>query len=1218
MNFTDAQSKAINDRNSSLIISAGAGSGKTAVLTERILTRICDENDDCNISDFLVVTFTNAAAKELADRIRKKLTEKAAECPKNKKIAENLALLPLAKISTINSFCYDMVRKNFQKLGLSASLRIGDDAEMVVIRQKIMNEVVNEAFENMGDDGAFITAYEIFSSAKNDKGFVETLLNLHNALTNVPDIEGFCRTVLSRYDEVGEKKEFFLTFFGKKLKKKTEKLLSDNIDALEKLITACKNDKVLIAKYIPSLENERDFARQALFCLDKGYEKTKAFFGEYTSASLKPVKNAEDEELKESVKNSKNRICKSLKEHIGNFYTCDGTLIAAAARDTKNVLACLLALERRFTEKLDAAKIRRRIIEFSDAERYTLKLLVKSTNPFEVTETALAMRERYREIYIDEYQDVNPLQDCIFKALSRTDENGTEYTRFMVGDVKQSIYGFRGARPDIFLSYRNSFSDILSEAKNKRIFMNDNFRCGENVVKFSNYLFSRLMGEYFLAGDELVFSRAENQKVDYKVRLVLAEYDKEILGAETDADTLEASIISDKIKETVGNPKYHDSEGKMFSYCDVAVITRTKKALKIYERVLNEKKIPVVSDVGESFYGKREIRLCCNILESIDNPMRDIQLAGFMRSFVGGFTDDEICIIKNADKKAALYNCVKMYAKGGKQPLREKCLLFTESLRELRRYSHGKSASELLWRIYTEMGLLDYCSGEGFSSDGANARRNLMKLYETALEFNKTSFRGVGAFVEYIVAAAKKDEVKAQRAESGNGVRLMTVHNSKGLEFPVCFVSDISRDFNKSDERKYLVFSENEGLGCTLCDTPYVGCTESDTATVRISTPFKKIIAESIDEQSIKEEVRILYVAMTRARDMLFITGVASGKTKTLVENAKASSFMKNYTAGNSFLSFILASVIDEEASLPLYTASGKDGYTGLKHEISDCFSMEFIPSKSLCRELKNDENDIENAENEDRYDDKIDEELLDRLNELSAFKYAGDIRSPAKITVSMLKKGLIDDEMTKIEGVDKAVKVVSLENDVQKKIPDFLNDKKTADAAEAGTAMHMFMQFVDYAACEKAGGVNKEALRLLEEGFITERQSELLNFEKLEKFFGGSLYENIKNSKQIYREQRFNLEVSAFDEENSSFSDKNILVQGVIDLFYENGDGTYNVVDFKTDRVSGENAEKTLIERHRVQLEYYCRAVEEMTGKRVKHAYLYSFELSKAVEAER
>ena len=1196
MNFTQSQQNAIDVRDCSLIISAGAGSGKTAVLTERILERICDENDECNIDDFLIVTFTNAAAKELSDRIRKKLSERAASEPLNKKIINNIALMPLARISTINSFCYEIVRNNFQKTGLSASVRIADDAEMALIREKLMNEVLDEYFEEKGDDEVFLSAFEVFSSAKNDKGFVSTLLDLDSKLRCLPDPDAFCKEVLRRYSEIAEETEFFSTVIGGKLMQNTVYEASKVEKTMDSLMGLCGKYPALVDAYMPGIECERDFARNILAACDKGYESVKNVVENSGKVSLKAVRNFEDPFVKDLIKDCKNTIAGDFRKELEEKFACGTKMLSLAAMDTHDVVSKLFELVDLFCEKLDARKRELGIIEFSDAERYALNLLVKSTSPFEVTELANSLRNEFTEIYIDEYQDVNPLQDLIFKAIARHD-GSTEYSRFMVGDIKQSIYRFRGARSDIFMSYRDSFDDVDSASLTKRIFMSDNFRCCESVIEFTNKLFSSLMSEYYTQGDSLTYSRQEKKKTEYKAELLAFSYNKD--EAEGIAsDELEASLICEKIKKIVYNPDYTDSDGKQYGYCDIGILTRSKQALKTYEKFLEENGVPVVCDVGESFFDKKETLLCLNILNSIDNPERDIFLAGYMRSFAGGFSDDELALIKKEYRKMSLYRAVINYSENFENALAEKCGEFVEKLREYRNFSRGKSAEKLLWKIYCEMDLLNRCSSEYFTTDKNGTRKNLLKLYQMARDFSKTSFRGLSSFIEYLDGAMKNSDVKSERDSSSDCVRLMTIHASKGLEFPICFVSNLSKKFNKSDEASKLVFSENSGLATTLCDTSSLRLSDTKSGLLNINTPFRKLINSEIDKDLCEEEIRILYVAMTRARDMLFLTSAFPKKTENTMRDALRMNFTGDFSSANNYLSLILGTFADSTSLDVFYSAAGL-GYEPKDSSVEKHFKCLYYTCGEMVEKY--------HAQSKEPYGqavqngDDINRELLDSIKKAANADY-GYKKIPAKLTVSRLKKGLIDEQHL--------VSDVILETSAES-LPRFISDTEEFDAAAKGTAMHMFMQFCDFAKCEK--DCYSEADRLLEEGFLDRLQRQHLDVEKLTRFFKSSFYLKIAKSGSIYREQRFNLNVDAFDK----LLPGDILVQGVIDLFYENDDGTFSVVDFKTDRVFGDDAESVLIDRHKDQLLYYKRAVEEMTGCKVKNTYIYSFSLMKEISVE-
>ena len=1196
MNFTKSQQNAIETRDCSLIVSAGAGSGKTAVLTERILERICDENDDCFIDDFLIVTFTNAAAKELSDRIRKKLSERSEADPGNKKIIKNIARLPLSRISTINSFCYDLAKSNFQKLGLASSVRIADETEMALIRQKLMNEVLDEYFEEKGDDKAFLAAFEIFSLAKNDKNFVETLLDLDNKLRGLAFPERFRQDVIDSYRSILGDGEYFDTALGKKLCQITKEHAQNCVRIMESLLDDVSRHEKLYNAYAPAIESERDFARLILANLDKGYEAVRECVMSYNKVSLKAVRNFEDPVLKDLIKDCKNAVSGEFVSLLCDNFACSRKELELAATDTLTVLEKLFEIVDVFSKRLADRKNELSIMEFSDAERYAKQLLVKNDEPFEVTDLAKSLSQRYKEIYIDEYQDVNPLQDLIFKSLASRNEDG-EYSRFMVGDIKQSIYRFRGARSDIFMSYRDTFSDIDTNSNARRIFMSDNFRCAESVICASNYVFSRLMRQYYTEGDSLVFARQEENRITCPVSLCVFSHDKEeSLGAS--AEELEAALIAKKIEELVDNPLYTNPEGKRYTYGDIGILTRSKAALKVFERVLEEKGIQTESDVGESFFGKKETLLCLNILNSIDNPERDIYLAGFMRSFAGGFSDDELCIIKQKNKKLSLHKAVIAYAESAEasdSKLCEKCREFLEKLTFYRRCSRGMSAEKLVWKVYCGMDIIGGCTSGSFTKNKDSAKRNLLKFYQMARDFTKTSFKGIGAFIDYINNSLMRDDTKSEREVSGDCVRLMTIHASKGLEFPICFVSSLSKKFNKSDETKKLVFSEKSGIALTLCDVDGLVTSDTNTGLISINTPYRRLIADDLDREMSDEEIRILYVAMTRARDRLILTGALPKKIQNAMSDGLVIGKTENYSLANNFLSLILG-VFSEDSALKKLYAVSETGYYPQKNEAEGFLESEYYSAGELAKLLFDKKE--KQPETDDSESGGVDEEYAVKFREIASFKPKTS-DAPSKITVSQLKRGLIEEEMR----IDKKVLSKAV------KMPKFIMENAEYSAADKGTATHLFMQFADFEACET--DCTAEADRLYELGFLEKYQREIVDIKKLSDFFRTPFYQLIKNSKKIYREQRFNLEIGAFDTplENGT------LVQGVIDLFFENNDGTYTVVDFKTDSVHGEGAENILIERHSQQLTYYKRAVEEMTGCEVKASYIFSFSLMKEIE---
>ncbi len=1214
MPFTEAQNLAIDLRDSSLLVSAGAGSGKTSVLTERIINRLCDETDGCNITDFIVVTFTKAAAKEMSDRIRKKLSERASLDISNKKILRNLSLLPLAKICTIDSFCYDLVKNNFQKLGLSASLRMIDEAEAAVVRNRIANEVIDDAFsENNGESSEdFILAYEIFSGAKSDDSFVQTLLELENKISSCASPADFMKATLEKYKEVIEKDNFFDTFYGRQLCEYLEKTLESGINRLEDIYTLTLDSGALEKSYAPSVKADIMSFEEIKRKLSGLYDDVREALRGFSKARLGTLKNYENPALQERIKKTKNEVGDSLTKKLSVLLRADGQTVKLCAEDSYRVINELFRLVLDFRARYTAYKTSLGILDFSDCAHYALELLTESVNPLVPSELAFSMRRQYKEVYIDEYQDVNELQDMIFLSISRTDENGNENSRFMVGDVKQSIYGFRGARPDIFNSYRNTFDDAQGTSSRKRIFMSNNFRCSQSVIDFTNGLFSRLMGKNYAEGDELIYSRQEACKVTDKVHMMIFDATDVTDEQGPDKSEIEAREIAKKILTVVNNPEHVGSNGQKYTFSDVAVLTKTKNVHETYERVFTQMGIPVFADAGEKFYSRKEIKLSLCILNSIDNPERDIYVAGFLRSCIAGFTDDELCIIKRGREKMRLYRALEKYAeenKNSNDELSKKCESFVQRLTHYRALSRSADAAELVWEIYTDTDLLNVCASVRFgvksAEEGENARKNLMKLYNLAVNYTKTSFRGIGDFLEYIDGCKSKDDTKADRILAEHSVQLMTVHRSKGLEFPVCFLADTSHKFFHKDEDASLLFSFSDGVAVRLRDTESIKCQTSATGNIKIETPFRALLRLRERQSGFEEEIRTLYVALTRAKDLLFITSsVDKDKLAAIVEKAYENSLRGEYSASDSYLEAILCCISHSKVMKNISGCAELD----LPYDddvFSKCLELEAVRLKN--EDLQVDVPYVNVQAQPELPSFETDKELLEKLKSNDLFKYRSEIMTkiPSKLTVSMLKTGLLDDEQTDSDDV----------RDLRT-APLFLSDETAPTGSEKGTAMHMFMQFARYEECES--GCEKEADRLLDQGFIDSRQRKILDIAVLDEFFRSDFYKLIKQSKNVFRERRFNLLTDA-----SEYTDKvpkgheNVLVQGVIDLYFENDDGSFTVVDFKTDRVGGKDGEKVLCERHAKQLEYYCRAVREITGKPVRDAYLYSFAMMKAIPVE-
>lgn len=1215
MQFTASQQKAIDKKDCSLLVSAGAGSGKTAVLTERIIQKLCDEKQDFVITDFLIVTFTKAAAGELSQRVRKKLSERALLCPDNKKILHNLALLPLAQISTINSFCYDLVRKNFQKLGLSPTVRVADDTEIEVLKNKIMNEVLEEAFE-VSDD-SFLAAYEIFASAKSDESFVTTLLNLDRNLSKLINREKYQKDVLCMYDEVATSNDFFSTNLGALIKDISKDVVMTAIYNLEKLcFFTAQSDDQLNEKYVPGIEQDIENAKILLDAIEnKNYSDCQNLIHGYTLSKIGSLRNFENPALAESIRTFRKSAVDSIRNDLACLYSAGHNTVCACAIDCRRIIEQLFKLSDSFAAKFMAKKLSLGIIDFNDAEHLSLSLLTDSLDPFMPSDLAKQLSNTYKEIYIDEYQDVNELQDAIFRAICPKDKDQNENSRFLVGDIKQSIYRFRGARPDIFRKYRDDFHLANEDETNygQKIFMQDNFRSSQSVIGLSNVLFKKLMGNNYEDGDFLIHSRSEQENFNSKkCNFTICSVQKDDPDFESTEQT-EAYIIADKIKNLVNNPSELKSDGKPFTYSDICILTRSKDSLDVYESVLSSLGIPVFGDAGESFYGKKEILFMLCLLNSLDNPQRDIYLAGFMRSGIGTFTDDELTLIKAKFKKCSLYTSVSKYANGEDTDcdtqLSQKCGAFLDTLSYYRKLSRGTDAAKLIWQIYCDFDLLNVCASVSFGKADetvyASRRKNLLKLYDMARDFIKTSFKGIGDFIDYLNGSMDKNDIKADRIVDGNYVTLMSIHRSKGLEFPACFVCDLARGFNKSDEHQKLIFSDKHSMAIKLRDVSGLISQKSGTGNVVIDTPFRCALSKTEAKYALEEEIRILYVAITRARDRLYLTSCFKGDFAKLFSKCYIGGKLDYYSDCKNYLSMILSCVGTDKCS-KIFADKASLSFDFNQEDLDKHLDCEFISSHEVFEKISSLALANANTENETVAHYGVDNQLLEEYKKTFSFTYPDMelCNIPSKLTISQLKKGLIDEEIL-LSLSPKRNYLTS---------PSFINSNDVKNGAKAGTAMHMFMQFADFDRCIKSG-CDREADFLLQNGFIDKEQRSLIDESKLDEFFKTDFFKQIHSSQKIYREMRFNLCVDASELSSKiqrGFSD--VLVQGVIDLFFLNSDNTFTVVDFKTDKVSNSNGEDVLIQRHSQQLSYYCRAVEEITGAKVSSAYIYSFSLMKPI----
>ena len=1194
MEFTKVQKKAIDTKNCSLLVAAGAGSGKTRVLTERIIDRILDTKNNINITDFLIVTFTKAAAEEMRSRIRKALTERSRLYPENKKLIRNIAILPQARISTISSFCLDMIKENYQKLGLSPAIRVAEENEINVLTDRITDSIIEERLSNPENYPYFITVYELLSGKKSDGPFSESIKKLYKQLTNLPSIRSYLSDVCDRYKEFADADELYDTFFGNLIKEYTYKDLQT---ARALLVSALDKSKLVPRTYSllsTILENDIVSVDNILSSMNTGFDAAYYQIHHFEMAKKPQDRNVETTDFTASVWASVATARGIINGITESFYCVNSETYRKCALDyydiSKEISDIILSLD----FALSAEKKENGIVSFSDVERYALELLYDDIACGKISDTAISQAERIKELYIDEYQDINPIQDMIFKALSTRASDGNECNRFMVGDSKQSIYGFRGARPDIFNGYRQEFADADTEEPRRKIFMQNNFRCSESVIDFTNMLFEKIMPDDYTESDKLIFSKISDKKIETPVKLLFCNTFTEGYSNE-ECRLAEAEALYGEIRKIVNNPDYISSSGKMYESSDVAILTRTWDEAALLEKFFTERNIPVICERGESFFERDEVKLALNIIRSVDNPERNICTAGFMRSAVCGFTDDELTIIRKNSKKTSLFTAVKKYP-GSENPINSICIKiqrFLDMHASLRTLSRSCSAHEFVSQMYKITDLVNICTSGtygGLENDAARIRKkNLSMLYDMSRNFDKTVFKGISAFSEYISAKENDSDDKTKSASvAGEGIRIMTIHKSKGLEFPVCFIYGAEKDSPSTKDK--IIMHEKAGFAMKLKSLEKIRSIPGKNGFAAADTPFRSLIKRICTDTEDIEGKRLLYVALTRACDLLYITAcpkAVKDYEKKIKEN-RAYKLLNGKNQLELILSYLYTVCEDFTVETPgEYSIASENGRTALDVEVRMCSISEKEETE---------------AEHEKRTIHQPDMQLLEIIRQKATSAAAAKsalTTIPPKLTVSLLKHGLIDYE-------DSESSAESQRNPLE--MPEFIRETAAKTAAEKGTAMHTFLQFASFEGCE-TDGCEKEADRLSEEGYITKKQREMLDISKLDEFFETPLYSHIKSAVKVHRELRFNLstrpdEVIANVPDTTDF----VLVQGVIDCFTENADGSYTVIDFKTDNIKAENAAEILTERYKNQLAFYCRAVEDITKKKVSKAVIFSF----------
>lgn len=1176
MKFTDDQQKVIDLRDKNILVSAAAGSGKTAVLTERIADLVCGpdvemgsdaeipDEEKKNIERILIVTFTEAAAREMRERIGKRLRERLEKRPSDSYIRRQILLLPTAHITTIDSFCLYILRNHFEDIGLDPSFKIADDGDKKTILDAAFDETVAKFLEEDSESFKFIL--ECFAPKGQTSDLRKIIYRLNDKAGSKPYPYEWLSSL--RNEPVNALEE--ATFYEFTVKYEND-LIDIALKCEEKAAELAQSSN--LDKYYSLIAEEKSF----LECVrgKDNFDERSATVKTYSKERLPIYRNLsfEDEEIKNRVCGNINHARDIIKK-LQDFYYDDAQTNVRHINENINLANGLLDFETAFLANFDRMKREANVIDFTDMEHLALDILVRKENgEIQPTETALLYRRFFEEIMIDEYQDSNDVQETILGVISRKDDKGN---RFMVGDVKQSIYGFRMAKPELFTEKYETYSFDGNE-RDVKVCLSSNFRSRQEVIDSVNAVFSKVMmkqigGIDYTDDQKLVYGKKDYPKTDSNYKTEVLYFNKDDKGEESKV-AVEARIVGNKIKElisselkVIGNPKTMEQRPVRFK--DIAILLRsTDKRDTVYRDELKKMGIPayVISKAG--YFTAPEVRLILNFLTIIDNPRQDLPLLSVLHSIIGGFTDEQIAVIRTDDRNTRLFESIRRYGKeGADTEIKKKCVDFTDKLENLRKEAAYKTAAEMIDEIYEDY---DYISRNESLPNGEQRFANIKLLLDTAAELEGRGLFGLHDFVKAVEDMRKKDLDNGEANildEEADVVKIMTIHKSKGLEYPVCFVSSLGTTFHSNTE---TVMADDEfGLGTDGYNLERRTKSES---------MLKKAISLKLENDVRGEELRVLYVALTRAREKLIMTGyydkdasTDSGEvTPSDIREAKNFMDIVALIAGSDKELFEMRRVTPEESA----DSSEAD---------KDCDRSDRIR--------------------------KLIHFTSDRTFEPFVYPHSSLDGLFTKTTVSELKKAAY---LERDDGEN------TLYHDEEKKIPKFISEtSEEIGGARRGTAYHRVMELADFASVydnDVKTNISRRRKECVESLFISEEDDKLVSEAKLLKFFNTDLARRMSAAARkgcLWLEQPFVLSVNANKVRETLPSDEKVLVQGVVDVYFEE-DGELVLMDYKTDRVdSGEE----LIRRYKTQLDYYAEALSRLEKKPVKEIFIYSFALDEVI----
>ena len=1262
VSWTTEQQQVIDLRNRNILVSAAAGSGKTAVLVERIVKIITDKNHPVDIDHLLIVTFTNAAAAEMRERIGNAIEKALDEQPGDEHLLRQLTLIHNAQITTIDSFCLYVVRNHFHEIDLEPNFRIGDEGELKLLREDVLGRVLEQNYEEPSE--AFSDFVEGYASGRTDAALNEMILQLYEFSRSYPWPEKWLDSFVGIY-RIENREELDRAEWLAPLTQNIRFVLKDCEQLLKQALAVTQQDDGpdMYEKAVRSdLEKYESLSKLTSFCelsvalSDIKYDRLASSRGfEGDPDKLELVKS-----LREQAKDVVKKLCRQ-------YFFCSPEMMIGQLERTEPMLEEVVRLTKQFADEFAAAKRRKNLVDFHDVEHFALQILVDEETE-KAKKTAEEFRDTFEEIMIDEYQDSNEVQETLLRSISR-EERG-ENNIFMVGDVKQSIYRFRLARPELFMKKYDSYS--LEESTTQRIDLHKNFRSREEVLTCTNDIFYKIMvrslGNVEYDAEAALYPGASYPvSADFTPEILLADSNDELLEDTelSDKKTLEAKIVAEEIRHLMKTQPVTDKatgELRAARYSDIVILLRSLSgwADSLVE-VLNENGIPAHTVSSTGYFSTVEVQTVLSMLRLLDNPRQDIPMAAVLRSPMAGLTDEELAVLRLEDGSVPFHEAVLELAEGlyeedGQKEISDseadseadqkqgrnadgkkeddiettahrKLLKFYKKYRQLRQLVPDTPIHELIEIILRETGYGHYVAA---MPAGSRRTANLNMLLEKAAAYEKTSYKGLFHFVRYIDELQKYDVDFGEAdmvGENEDVVRIMSIHKSKGLEFPIVIVSGMGKNFNKQDTRSKMVLHPELGIGLDYMD---------GKKRIKSPTIAKKAIAKQIELENLGEELRVLYVALTRAKEKLILTG-------TLKDAAEKLEFYRQQAN------------LSKAADRPLsyLTREGASGYLDwiLPAVLSygDKYPVRIVEAAELV--LDEVENQLEQNEDLTERIEEIeaaDTQLVGQLKQrfLQRYPYQVDVLRKNKYSVSELKHRAMRE---RFEAEQEETVPAFLEEPVTPTIPLFIQREESVEQETAnrgalrGTAVHRVMECYDFAS-EKSVQEQMEAMEKEEK--ITADMRALVKEQTVADFVSSETGKRMALAQRggvLYREKPFvmgfteeELENYGFGADSNTDSCENIyektdsdqekeeqkrirheedltLIQGIIDVFWIEKDGIV-LLDYKTDRVQ---QAKELIDRYETQLKLYADALERVFGARklkVKEILIYSFSLEKLI----